>query len=605
MTAPKQSFRKYGVPWPTDHPVKIEMGCIQLGGKWNHRGVEVGQGLFHHYRELMRLLWPDHDDHRWADIVLEQILENKILGILGPGNSGKTFSASRFALADYWTFPNNTCVLISSTDTRGLELRVWGSMKRMFNEALARHSFLAGFITDSKYRITTDKVDEKKARDIRKGIICIPCLSGGTFVGLKNYIGIKQDRVRLLADECQVMGPSFLDALSNLLGNADFKGVFMGNPTDPADPLGRACEPRDGWGNHPEPTKTTVWQTRFLGGRCLNLVGTDSPNFDVPEDQPIPFPNIINRRKLEEVKSFWGDDSAEYFSQCVGVMKTGLLARRVITSDLCRQHKAQDAIQWLDTNRTKIHALDAAYSGVGGDRCVQGHVEFGLSSDRVPTIAVHEPTIIPISVNIGKKPEDQIADAVKAYLDAQQIPTKNSFYDSTGRGTLGFSYASVFGQTIPNPVEFGGKPSERPVRHDLYITDEITGEKRLQTCREHYLDFVTELWFSVRYVIETGQMRGLPQAVMEEGSSREYGKGKANRIFIESKHDPRARARMHRSPDLFDWLATAVEGCRQRGFQIRRIVAETSEQQPQTSWLTTMLKNKQRLLTNRQLTPIN
>jgi len=46
------------------------------------------------------------------------------------------------------------------------------------------------------------------------------------------------------------------------------------------------------------------------------------------------------------------------------------------------------------------------------------------------------------------------------------------------------------------------------------------------------------------------------------------------KIEVETKDE--LKDRMGRSPDLFDWLAIAVEGCRQRGFKIQRL-GETPE----------------------------
>jgi len=57
------------------------------------------------------------------------------------------------------------------------------------------------------------------------------------------------------------------------------------------------------------------------------------------------------------------------------------------------------------------------------------------------------------------------------------------------------------------------------VRFDLYVPDGKHG-RRLKMCHEHYSKFVTEMWFSVREIIESDQMRNLARAVAEEGQSR-------------------------------------------------------------------------------------
>jgi hypothetical protein len=570
------TFEKYGLQWPAGtNPLAIEFFMLRNGGFWRNKREEkeYGLGMFEHYKAAMMLLWPEDDWHRWCDLAIREFVNNTVTCLLGPKDSAKTYTASKFGLVNYFCWPKETCVLVSSTDVRGLELRVWGAMKGLYNRATDAFPWLPGQIFESLHAITTETppdeaTGKKKGKVLNRGIICIPCLQGGQYVGLGKYIGIKSKRLVFIADECQAMGPTFLSAVSNLGGKEFFRFIPIGNPNDPGDPLGQAAEPEIGWGAMPEPKKTTVWKNRFLNGKTVNFVGTDSPNFDFPESQKPRYPYLIHKGKIDEVLSFWGPDSAEYYSQCVGVMKTGLLARRVITPDLCRIHRANEPPEWLGTPRTMVYAVDAAYSGTGGDRCVAGYAEFGDSKDGTQIFCVHPPKIVPISVSVSMTPEDQIAEFVRQECEALGIPPENIGYDSTGRGTLGAAFARIMGSRTPQPIEFGGKPSTRPVRHDLYIQD--GDHRRHKRCDEHYYDFVTELWFSARYTIECGQMRGLPEDVMKEGCSREYGRSKANKIFVESKHDPKARARMARSPDLFDWLVTALEMARQKGFKIQR-----------------------------------
>jgi hypothetical protein len=564
---------KYGLDWtPETDDLQKEFYMIRRGGKWQGERGEIGLGLFEHYKRAMTLIWPEDDWHRWAELSLQEQIQNTITGMMGPASSNKTYSGAKFALTDYWVFPENTCTLVSSTDVRGLELRVWGKIKDLYNRGRERFDYLPGTVLESIHAIATDDIEEDdRARVLTRGIICIPCLQSGRYVGLGKYVGIKQKRVRLFADECQLMGITFLDSVSNLKNNPDFKGVFMGNPIDPMDPLGMICEPESGWTSLAEPTKTTTWDTKYPGGRCINFVGTDSPNNDFPQDQPPRYPYMINRKSIDEVEAFWSKDSQQYYSQAVGVMKTGLLERRVITRDLCVQHRALEKAVWGSGERKKYYAVDAAYSGTGGDRCIGGSIEVGNDLEGRQIIKVNPPKLIPVNIRGDKIPEDQIAEFVKRDMDQEGILVENGFYDSTGRGTLGSAFARVFGSSVPVPIEFGGKPTRRPVRHDLFIVDEQTKQRRHKRCDEHYYDFVSELWMTSRYVIESDQLRELPDDVMREGCQREYGTAAGNKYFVESKHDKKARERMKVSPDLYDWLVTAIEGARRRGFILQKL----------------------------------
>jgi hypothetical protein len=576
-----QTFRKYNADFAigTD-PLDIEFFCIRKGGRWHGRsGRECGEGLLHHYKAAMTLLWPEDEWHRWADLMLENILAHKMIGIAGPQNAAKTYGGSKYALTDYWAFPNETLHLVSSTDVRGLELRIWGTMKQLYNRARARYPHLEGVVLESLHTITTDLIDEqdpnKAARELKKGIICIPCLAGGKYIGLGKYVGIKQKRVRLSADEVQLMGGTFLDSTSNLAGNPDFKGMFYGNPIDPQDPLGLACEPKDGWNSVGEPTKTTVWKTKFEDGVCVNLVGTDSPNFDHPQVPKKRYWFLVGQSDIDRVAAFWGRDSQKYYEQVVGIFKTGLLSKRILTRQMCLDHHALDIAHWDSPHRIRLASLDAAWGGVGGDRCVYRTGEFGESAEGSKILKINRPVLVPVSIKLSKEPEDQIAEWCATRLKEDGVDIRRLFYDSTGRGTLGSAFARIFSSDTPVPVEFGGSASERPVRHDLFTTE--NDNKRHVKCHEYFYDFVSELWMVFRYAVECGQIRELDEETMLEGCRREYGKAGKNKTYVESKHDPKARERMGRSPDLMDSAVTLLEGARQLGFQIESAVKEQVE----------------------------
>lgn len=566
---------KYGIDWPDDAlDLEIEMDMIQNGGFKMMEGVKCGHGLIHHYEEMRKILWPWIDDHRWYTLCRDTILTNRVTVLAGCGNSGKSLSPSWIYLCEYFCFPEETCVLVSSTDFRSLNLRAWAEIKKLFQEAQDKYDWLPGNIIESKLAISTDDVNEKqfekrKIRDMRKGIMGIPCIQGGKFVGLSKYVGIKQKRMRLLGDELSFMNSSFLSAFSNLSGNADFRATLCGNFSDILDSLGQAAEPVDGWAKHLNPTKTSTWRTKFYNGVCVNLVGLDCPNFDPPEVEPARYKYLIKRETIADVIKSHGKDSVEYYNQCVGTMNVSILDDRVITRDLCFHNKACDDVIWAGSPRTKIFGLDAAY---GGDRCVGGHIEFGKDINGNTILHIKTPQIVPIVVRQGEPmlAEKQIAEWIHNYCIQNQIPPEHVYYDSTGRGALG-NAMSIEWSDQTNPVEFGGVPTNRPVSLDIYIIDPKTHQRRLKLCSEHYVKFVTELWFSVRLAIEAGQVRGLPEDVMDEGCMRKW-KAWKDKKELETKQDMKERT--HRSPDLFDWLSICVEGARRRGFQIAKLANE-------------------------------
>lgn len=596
-----KTFERYGANWPEHFDeLQVEMGCIRQGGTWrNKAGEECGRGNIFHYERMRQLLWPELDCHRWHIICRDTILTNKITTLMGPGSCGKTHEASWTYLCEYLCFPDETCVLVSSTDVRGLRLRVWGEIAMLWQQAVNKYDYLPGNMLDSKLAITTDnledgEMEDRQIRDMRKGIVGIPTVQNGKFIGLGKWVGIKQKRMRLIADEASMMGQTFLSAFSNLNKNVDFRAIVLGNPNDPLDPLGKAAEPLDGWDAYLAPEKTTTWKTRFMNGTCVNLIGTDSPNFDYPENEPTRYPYLISREKIADTLSFFPKDSHEYYSQCIGSMKVGTLARRVLTRTLCTKNGALGSeIVWTSETRTKIYAVDAAY---GGDRCVGGWIEFGPGLGGKTMLVIHPPKIIPIVVS-DNEAEYQIADFVKRECEGLGIPPENMFHDATGRGSLGTALARVWSAQT-NPVESGGQPSERPVSLDLFVWDGEKRIKRLKLCKEHYSKRVTEFWFSVRYAVESEQVRGMPTDVMEEFCMREWRRVNGDKIEIETKDE--MKERVGRSPDLADWLAIAVEGARRRSFVISRLGSQ-EEDTRSMEWFHDLADKNNRLRMSKQL----
>ena len=566
---------EYGLDWtPGTLALEVIVYCIRMGGQWTDPGTgkPVGAPLFDLYRRMQTLLWGSRCEHHdWSDLILRTILDNRITTIQGPHDSGKTHVMSRYALCDYFCFPKETLILMSSTDIRGLELRVWGEIKELYNLARESWSGCPGYALDSRHGIFTDDIaDEDQARDIRRGLICIPVLdSENQWKGIQKWVGVKQQRRRILSDETQFYALPFIDTLSNInKQGSDFKGVFVGNPIGENDPLDKLAEPSDGWDNLPEITSTTTWRNK-MGGVTIQLLGSDSPAIRHPGH----FRYLIEQSDLDYIEGYWGRESSKWWNQGLGVRRPGINERRVVSQDMVRKFNAQGEVTWRgDHPPTQVYAVDAAY---GGDRCIGGEATFGADINGRIILLMGNPRLIPVRMYPKTTPEaerilaeDQIAMFVKADCERLGIPAANVFHDSTGRGSLGTAFARVW-RPDTNPVEFGGNPSPRPVMADLYIYDEKLRQRRLKRCDEHYSKKVSELHFSVRYTIEGGQMRGLTNDVKDELCIREWNQVRGNKVEVESKDE--TKERLGRSPDLGDWAAIAVEGARQRGFLIARM----------------------------------
>lgn len=578
----------YDLDWPHDpQPLDIEFAFIKAGGHIVKDGVSYGKGKFYHYRQAMTLLWPEDDHHRWSDLVLRRKCEEDILVLMGSGDSNKTYSSARYILANYWADPERTLWLVSSTEMRGAELRIWGKIKELFNRARSVHPWLAGSVIDSRTCITTDRIDRTstEARALTKGVIFIPCKRAENYVGLGVYSGIKppkDGRLGHCGDEVSFMERSFLQAYANWFGKANFEGILQGNITDTEDPLGVAGEPLEGWSEWQDTGKTQEWRSKWYGAWVIALDGRDSPNFDPPQTSKPRFPYLINAKKLEAVAQTEGADSPLYWMQCVGKPQPGAEKLKVITRQLCEQNKAFEKVIWQGTTITDVLGLDAAYGGEGGDRCVLERIRFGLDVTGQNVIQCFPKQIVPVNSRLAETPETQIVRWVMKFAEGFNIPPEHLFFD--GRSKLAVEFGRIWSSQV-NAIDFGGPATDRPVSDDHYVYDEEKKQRRHKRCNEHYSKFVTELWFAIYYLIKGQQLRELPMDIAEEGWKRiwKMTKGNPPRIEVESKVDMKKRTT--RSPDLFDSLVTAVEGARRLGFIIKNLKMAKAALEEDDEWL--------------------
>jgi hypothetical protein len=587
----------YGATFADDvHPVKVEMTFIRSGGYVTQNGIRFGLGLFGHYRNLMSILWPTDDHHRWSDKILENLLAERITVVMGSRDSSKTRTVSKWALCDYYCFAEETLALMTSTNIRGLELRVWGDIKKLHERAKQACSWLPGNVADAKHGIFTDKIDQKgEVRDMRRGFICVPVIgSQGEYLGdaLKDFAGIKQKRRRLLGDELQFIPAEYLKVLDSL-DKGDFKAGFLGNPiADNGKALDAAAEPVGGWRSQGEVTKTTTWRNRY-GGVTINLVGTDSPNFDPATRDKYSY--LVDQGDLDRVAARpGGKDSIEWWSQIMGVRKSGAVSNRVLTVEEVEKHGGFGECIWLGSATTKIYSIDA---GFGGDPCVRTYGEFGKDVHNQDILLFGEQKVIPILVGLGD-PELQIARYSKMDCDSLGVPYGNVFFDAGMYATLAVQMGRVLSPEV-NAVNFGGTATQRPVSADTYLYDEAKRERRLKTCYEHYSKFVTELWFSVRLVVLSGQARKFPRAAAEEFGRREWRYIYDNRYELESKDDYKLR-NQGESPNSGDSVAILVEGARRLGFEIKNL-REAGGQLPADDWLQQEHEKYRRYLSKTEL----
>jgi len=140
--------------WGTTDEFQIHAAMMRAGGYKEFNGVRYGGGMAFHTKGAMKALWPWLDWHLWSELLVKSFSENREVGVMGPGSSGKTFIASAWALCQLYVWPQGTTVIISTTTREGLQLRVWGSIKELHKKAKARRAWLPGKVHESRLRLS-------------------------------------------------------------------------------------------------------------------------------------------------------------------------------------------------------------------------------------------------------------------------------------------------------------------------------------------------------------------------------------------------------------------------------------------------------------------
>jgi hypothetical protein len=363
------------------------------------------------------------------------------------------------------------------------------------------------------------------------------------------------------------------------MDKGEFKFVGLGNMiADNGKCLDRVSEPLDGWKSIDSTPKTKVWKNKY-NGITINLCGPDSPNFD--PDTLDKYPYLLNSKDIESAASRpGGKDTVEWWSQIMGLRKSGVVSDRVLTIDMIQNSGAFKDCIWSTAPGLKILAIDAGY---GGDECVSTYVECGTEVGGIEVIKFVEQKVIPVLISSPVSPEDQIAAAAKIDADAYGIPYENVFIEAGMRATLAVSFGRILSPAI-NAINFGGAATARPVSNELFVFDERTQQRRPKMCSEHYSKFVTELAFSVRAVVESGQARLFPMPAAEEFQKRKWRFVYGDRYELESKIEYKER-NQSKSPNWSDSSMIAVEGARRLGFQIQRLADPDMVPSAPDEWL--------------------
>jgi len=504
----------------------------------------------YYFWRICDMLW-NHDGvaeplmvrHPWAEEIIQAALKNKYVAIGGAASSGKSHTMAAWGIVNWLARPDETLILLTSTTLREARKRIWGSVISLLSVMRGAPFKIRDSIGNVAY------IDENGTLFERAGLSLIAAEKSKTREAVGKFIGIKQKRVFLIADELSELSEAILQAgLSNLSKNPYFSLVGMSNPSSRFDAFGVWSTPQDTW----EKINTEVddtWETKW-GGTYIRLDGERSPNIIAGENK---YPWLPTLEKVEEDAELLGAKSRGYMRMVRAVFFDSDDSETVYTESELIDSGSMSTVQW-STKPVNIAGFDPAFT-TDGDRSILYFGKVGMDDSGQFVCELTKPVQINDDATNKAVPRSyQIARLVKEECDKREVVASNLAIDATGAGQpLADVLAQEFGGDILR-VSFGGKASDKRVS----VRSKNIGH-------EIYVNRVSELWFIGKELCRTRQLFGISADLVKEITNRNYDivkTGSNLRMKLESKVE--YKARFGQSPDLADAAFLCIDLARQR-----------------------------------------
>lgn len=542
----KGYLHAYGWTWKKERAptlLRMNLKAFQEG----RTPKEGGLGKYGHYRNCVDLLWnEDHsrikfDWHDWAVEMAQRACEYPVLSVGGCASSGKTRGGAAWGMINWLADPFNTMVLFTSTSLKDSRKRVWADVVELFNGVPG----LPGKLLDATGMVrTVDPAGVRKASD-RCGLALIAGEKKREKEAVGKMIGFKSERVFVVADELPELSEAIVQAyFSNLKKNPVSGLLGLGNPASFFDAFGVLSEPVNGWDS--VTAEDHFWLTN--DGAFLRFDGRRSPNIVAGYDK---YPYLFKQSDFDaDVKRF-GANSAIVWRMSYAFFSPVAGDDAIYSGADIIKYGARDKVTWREPP-VAVAGLDPAFNG--GDRCILAIGEYGTSVDGLKVLYIKKFITITADITLKDEPPNyQRARQCVEHCKKEGVSINHFSMDTTGAGDPLADIITTMWARGMHRVCFSGGASELPISN---FDDTPANEK--------YCNRVSEIWFSGKDMIQTGQLKGITTEMAREMTSRTYEvqKGSSARIKVESKVD--MKSRIGESPDLSDAAFVMLDLCRQK-----------------------------------------
>lgn len=567
----------YGYNWDMVQGGVSDLGRELLGFKYAGK-VPGFKSKYYHGLRIIQHLWSQNDvtiyrekngifiPNNYFLRAFKRCCENDRLALAGCASSGKSFAASVYALISFYSNPQDTTVLISTTSGGAAERRVWGEIKSLHNKARWKVGSIIDYLKCITFEPNKEILESKKrggGRDLRNGIIMVPIPKGAEGENaLATIIGTKNENIIWIIDEMTEMIPGIRRPMSNLASNIKNQLIGIGNSKSKLDPHGEFCEPLLGWDSINQSFEG--WETKT--GWCEFFHGEASPNFHpsckyIYDIEDFPFPRLSNRIMMDTIAIEnaskndveQGRKTIDYMRFAVGFWAAEDTSLTILSPGKIKE-KSADKRVFNETYKPKrkIAGFDAGFTR-GGDKnklaigdITQIYGDIPGSTRDILILPENCHTISP-RADSDKSYKKLVAEEVVRICRQEGVEAKDFYCDAYADGGEMLKYLIAEW----NSTEIHALSSTEKPRND-----------------ERYYDKVTEFWYQVADGIQADVIKGfnISSDYSADFFARHYESSGRGQVRAEKKADMKIRVK--RSPDAGDSVAYMVEGAVRSGLDI-------------------------------------
>lgn len=495
------------------------------------------------------ILWngPDRSQplftrHPWAEQMIAAAAAEKYLAIGGAASSGKSYVMAGWGIINWLAAPDRTLILVTSTTLREARKRIWGAVITLLTAVPGLPIKIRDSIGSANY------IDANGVIFDRAGLSLIAAEKSKTREATGKLIGIKQERVMLIADELSELAHSIIQTgMSNLASNPELSIIAMSNPCSRFDAFGDWSEPRKGWDSI-TPEIDYSWRTKY-SGRYMRFDAEQSPNLGVDE---VLYPWLPTQERIDEAKKNLGETSRGYMRMYRAVFFDSDEAEGVYGESELANSCALKTVELRDT--IQLAALDPAFTN-GGDRTMLRFGELGYDHNGQYVLQLKESVLLyEDETNKAVPRTHQIVRQLKDACTKRGVRAENVAIDATGAGAPFCDVVAADWSPDILRISFGGKATDRRVSMN-----------NPTPCYDLYANRVSEIWFAGKELIRYGQLYGVDHELAREMTARQYETikgGEGLRMKVEPKPDFKKRSGY--SPDNADAAFLLIDLARNR-----------------------------------------